>query len=228
LGDLIVDYELSPQLVFKVKSPRSDKPRVRTNEALTASQLGTLLAVVKEMHPGFFAEAYTLAMSGMRPGELYALTWGDADLAEGRLVVSKSVVQGKVGKPKNGRTRVVAMTDGMHDVLEAHRADKPGLPTALVFPNKSGGYRSDTTLHHLLVSCGTAAGIPFRVGPQVLRYTANTLLREAGVADEIVRDRLGHTTREMGHRYFKGHIEAQKAAVEGLRVAVESGVRGSR
>lgn len=223
LGDLIVDHELNTNLVFKVKAPRSDKPRVRTDAALTAEQLGKLLSVVKGKHPGFYAEVFILAMAGCRPGELYALTWGDIDLLEGKLTISKSVVQGNVGKPKNGKTRIVALTDGMRVVLQAHKDQHPGLPAALVFPSEAGTHRSDTTLHHMLFECGQKVGIQFRVGPQVLRYTANTLLREAGVADEIVRDRLGHTTREMGHRYFKGHLEAQKAAVEKLHAAVEGG-----
>lgn len=221
LGDLIVDYELSTNLVFKVKAPRSNKPRVRTEAALTAEQLGTLLAVVQARNPGFYTETYVLAFSGCRPGELYALTWADVDIEGNRLVISKSVVQGKLGKPKNGKPRIVALTDGMRAVLEAHKASKPGLPGALLFPSDSGTYRSDTSLHHMLDACGQKAGIEFRVGPQVLRYTANTLLREAGVADEIVRARLGHSTREMGHLYFKGHIDAQKEAVERIQAAVE-------
>lgn len=228
LGDLVVDHELSTSLIFKVKAPRSDKPRVKAEGALTVEELGKLLKVLREKHNSWYAEVYTMAYSGMRPGELYALTWGDVDLPGGRIVVSKSVVQGKVGKPKNGKCRIIALTDGMKAVLEAHRSCCPGLPGALVFASDSGGFRSDTSLHHLLASCGKEAGIDLKLGAQVLRYTANTLLREAGVADEIVRDRLGHTTREMGHRYYKGHIAAQKAAVETLAAAVEGGVRGSR
>jgi integrase len=223
LNDIIVDHDLSTTLTFKVKPPGSVKGRVRTEAALTVQQLRELLALVRDQHPAWYAEVYTLAFSGMRPGELYALSWTDADLDGGRLNITKSVVQGNVGRPKSGKARIVALTDGMTDVLRAHRASRPESPNGLVFPSETGGYRSDTTMHHLLAECGTAAGIPFRVGPQVLRYTANTLLREAGVADEIVRDRLGHATREMGFRYFKGHIEAQKAAVERLQTAVEGG-----
>lgn len=223
LGDLIVDHELNTNLVFKIKAPRSNKPRVRTEAALTAEQLGKLLSVVQTKHHGFYAEVFTLAMSGCRPGELYAMTWSDVDLPQGKLTISKSVVQGKVGRTKNGKTRIVALTDGMRDVLQAHKDKHPGLPAALVFPSEAGTHRSDTTLHHMLFECGQKAGIPFRVGPQVLRYTANTLLRDAGVPDVIVRARLGHTTVAMGELYYKGGIEAQKAAVERLYVPLEGG-----
>lgn len=81
-------------------------------------------------------------------------------------------------------------------------------------------FRDVTTLKNVLVECGHEAGISFAVGPQILRYTANTLMREAGIADEIVRDRLGHTTREMGHQYFKGHLDAQRDAVKEIEGAL--------
>lgn len=220
LGDMIGDHELSTNLVFKVKAPRSTKPRVRAEAALTIDELATLLAAVKQHNPAFWTEVYILAFSGCRPSELYSLVWSDIDLAAGRIIISKSVVHGHVGKPKNGRSRIVALTDGMRAALEAHKAPDQK-PETLVFPSDKGTFRSDTTLHHVLRDCGQHAGITVNVGPQILRYTANTLLREAGVADEIVRDRLGHTTREMGHRYFKGHVEAQKAAVEKLQAAVD-------
>lgn len=220
LGEMIGDHELSTNLVFKVKAPRSSKPRVRAEAALTIDELAALLAAVKQHHPAFWTEVYILAFSGCRPSELYSLVWSDIELSTGRIIISKSVVHGHVGKPKNGRSRIVALTDGMRAALEAHKAPDQN-PEALVFPSDKGTFRSDTTLHHVLRDCGQHTGITVNVGPQILRYTANTLLREAGVADEIVRDRLGHTTREMGHRYFKGHVEAQKAAVERLQAAVD-------
>ena len=223
LNDLIVDHALSTLLTFRVKPPTSEKGRVRANEALTLLQLRKLLSEVGASHPDWYAEVFILAYSGLRPGELYALVWGDIDLDGGRLTITKSVVKGHVGKPKNGRTRIIALTETMVAVLREHRGPHTPLPNVTVFPSINGKVRDDTTLYHFLTEVAQDIGIGFKVGPQVMRYTANTLLREAGVADEIVRDRLGHATREMGHRYFKGHIDAQKEAVEKLQAAVEGG-----
>lgn len=224
LRDLVADYELSPNLVFNVKPPRSDKPRVRAEGALTSDQLAKLLDMVKKLHKDAYAEVYTIAIAGCRPGELYALTWGDIDLVQGTMTISKSVVRGQTNKPKNGHTRIVALTPSMKAVLEAHKQEHPGLPGALVFPASNGKGRDATTLHHLLVACGRKVGIPFPVGPQILRYTANTLLRDSGAPDVVVRARLGHATAEMGHLYYKGGMDAQRVVVERVEAAVQEHV----
>ena len=137
------------------------------------------------------------------------------------MLICKSVVGGRVRAPKTGRSRVVALTAGTREALTAQRARVDTASDALVFPSITGGHRDSTTLYTFLRRCGREVGLDVRVGPQVLRYTANTLLRESGIADEIVRDRLGHATREMGHHYFRGHLDAQRAAAEGLAAQLE-------
>ena len=224
LNDLIIDHELSALLTFRVKPPTSTKPRVRANEALTLPQLQLLLREVATHFPAWYPEVFTLAYSGMRPSELYALIWSDIDLDNGTLTISKSVVNGIVGKTKNGRPRNVALTSAMADVLRTHRGSVMPEPNSCVFWAKPGTLRHKHTLNKFLLRMARRVGIKFRVGPQVLRYTQNTLLRQAGVADETVRDRLGHMTRDMGYVYFKGHISAQKDAVEKLQEAVENSV----
>lgn len=220
LNDMIADHELSPSLTFRIKPPRSGKPRVKADGALTMTQLRALLQIIRAKRPAWYAEVYLMAMTGMRPGELYALTWEDVDLENGTVTISKSVVKGKVDRPKNGRTRVVALTETMVTVLRDHRTKRPGPQTELLFASMRHTFRDVTTLKNVLVECGHEAGIAIAVGPQILRYTANTLMREAGIADEIVRDRLGHMTREMGHRYFKGHLDAQRTAVAEIEGAL--------
>lgn len=220
LNDLIADHGLEQNLTFRVRPPTSDKARVRTDAALTADELGRVLAVVRTDHPEWFAEVYTLALAGMRPSELYALTWGDVDLADGTLYIGKSYVRGHTGRPKKDRARRIGLTEEMVGVLQAHFAAQPGPPEAPVFRGTTGRRRDTTSLYAMLRAAGEKAGVPFRVGNQVLRYTANTLLREVGVPDEIVRARLGHVTREMGHRYFKGHLDAQREATEKMQSAV--------
>ena len=223
LNDLICDHDLHPNLTFRIRPPAGGADRRRVEVALTAEQLAGLLAAVQTQYSDWYAEVYTLVFSGMRPSALYALTWGDVDFDGGFILIDKSVVGGHLGRPKNNRPRKVALTDGMRAVLLAHREARTGLPGATLFPAVNGRRRDTTTLYALLKAASKQAGLPVTAGPQVLRYTHNTLLREAGVPDEIVRERLGHVSREMGHRYFKGHIEAQRLAVEGLAKVIEGG-----
>ena len=64
------------------------------------------------------------------------------------------------------------------------------------------------------------AGIDVRVGPQVLRYTANTLLREAATG-ELTRSVIGHTTDRMTGHYYRATPEAQREALDGVASALE-------
>ena len=62
-----------------------------------------------------------------------------------------------------------------------------------------------------------AAGIPIRVGPQVLRRTFNTLLRLESVPPEVVRAQMGHTSQAMTDPYFQSDSTAIASAVESLQ-----------
>ena len=64
----------------------------------------------------------TLALkTGLRQGELLALSWDDVDLVAGRLVVSRNLSRGKITTPKNGRTREILLGDDVLASLKRHR-----------------------------------------------------------------------------------------------------------
>jgi integrase len=45
----------------------------------------------------------------MRHGELIGLRWEDVDLVAGRITVRRNVVNGKIGAPKSGKAREIAL-----------------------------------------------------------------------------------------------------------------------
>ena len=61
-----------------------------TSRAWTAAELRNFLEGIRSNR--FFAAFWLAANSGMRRGEILGLRWGDADLDEGRLSVSRSLV----------------------------------------------------------------------------------------------------------------------------------------
>lgn len=48
-----------------------------------------------------------------------ALRWADLDLVAGRLVVNRPVSRGRIGSPKNGRTREIPLGKAALPILEA-------------------------------------------------------------------------------------------------------------
>jgi integrase len=101
-------------------------------------------AVHSDYAPQMAALILTGALTGMRPGEMYALRWSDVDLDRNRVTVSRRVYRGVMDTPKNGRTKVIALPPRARDALFALAAERmafaPGAARsdALVFLSKQG------------------------------------------------------------------------------------------
>ncbi len=193
----------------------------RERKTLTSVQLGLLLDALREVAPDRYVEVYVLAYTGMRPGEMYALTWADIEEAESRILIRRAHRHGVVDETKTGEPREVALTAAMAELLRAHRkqmlADQhPGLQLGLVFPSLTGGYRGPESLYKPLGAAAEKAGIPVRMGSQVLRRTLNTLLLLEGVDRVVLRSQMGHNSEQMTELYAGVPVEAKRAAVERL------------
>ena len=75
----------------------------------------------------------------------------------------------------------------------------------LVFPASAGGFRYSTRLSEVLALAAEEAGVPVKVGPQVLRRTYNTLGRTV-MNTETLRGLMGHTTDEMTQRSHRASL----------------------
>ena len=218
--DVCADREL-PDPIVRLRPPRGRSGRTREMRTLTAEELGRLLGAARERVPERYAEIYVLAFTGMRAGELFALSWDDIDEVRGQIIIRHGVRRGTIDTPKTGAVREVGLTDEMRRLLRAHRAwlierNHPGVASGLVFPSNVGTPRGPESLHEPLVKAGEAAGVEVRVGPQVLRRTFNTLMVEQNVDRIVLRSQMGHCSEEMTERYAGVAVEAKRAAVEAL------------
>ncbi len=187
-----------------VTAPRPSRTEMR---ALTPAEARTLLDAAR----GDRLEAlYVLAVTtGMRRGELLALTWADVDLDEATLRVTATLQRTAAGftraEPKTVRSRrLVLLTPAAvaslrerrtHGIAERLRAggawdDRWGL----VFSTSTGRPMDGSNLigrsFRPLVA---RAGVP-RVRFHDLRHTCATLLLSRGVHAKVVSDLLGHST----------------------------------
>ena len=135
LRDVAADHGIADP-ILRVKGPRIvGRGKRREQRTLTREQLGELVDVVEER---WRAEVYLLAYSGMRPGELYALEWGDINEAEGCIHVRRAHKRGHVEATKTDDPRDLGLTARLRELLAAHRrlsmqveGDAVGLPPAL-------------------------------------------------------------------------------------------------
>lgn len=114
------------------------KPRLvqRTGTALNSDQLSALCA---ELDKRSAVIARVLTGSGLRPGELRALTWGDVR-DDGSIVVSKAASNDVVGPTKTGGVRAVSPTEDARTALkEWFLAQGRPAGRSLVFPSPQSG-----------------------------------------------------------------------------------------
>jgi integrase len=97
--------------------PDSEKPRAGKREAafFTNEELPQLFAEVPE---GVYRTLFLVALkTGMRQGELLALTWGDVNLAASTIHLSRSYRDGRLSTTKTHEARDLALTDDVIELL---------------------------------------------------------------------------------------------------------------
>ena len=118
------------------------------------------------------ALAHLAVRTGMRRGELLALTWDDVDFDDGFLTVRRTFSGDVLSAPKNNRTRYIPLT---RDTLEVLR----GLPRAseFVFGQRPGKPADSDPMVRVLRRTLDRGGVrlPVPFGLHMLRHTFATL-----------------------------------------------------
>jgi integrase len=145
----------------------------------------------------------TALHTGMRRGEILALTWKDVDFAK-RLV--------RVEKSKNGEKRAIPMSQTLYDVLKSVKVrDISGKVFPLAVRSLRAAYKQ---------ALKKACIEDFRFHD--LRHTFATRLVQNGVDLYKVKELLGHKTLTMTTRYAHHYPESLRASVEILDVCYNS------
>ena len=176
---------------------RVDRPRYRARrkELWTPAQLRLFLDGTRDHWLG---PLWTLlAYSGIRLGEALALEWSDVDLAQGRIVVTKTVQRIKgdwvTTEPKTrAGMRVVTLPSEAVTALrrQAERRVASGAG-ALVFMGERGLPLGHGTVDHAMQRACKQLGLP-PMTPHGLRHLHASLLLAQGLPIPSVSQRLGH------------------------------------
>jgi len=184
-----------------VDLPKSD--RIQKFRALTTEQVGAFLAAV-DSSP-WKAVYHLMLNTGMRPGEVFALTWKRVDLARCEIVVSQTVTFGPnrepvISVPKSKKSRRVTFTQELAQVLLQHREATAAIanPDDLVFPSIDGGLIHPNNWSRRDFKDALArAGLSRSVRLYDLRHSMATLALAAGIHPKVVSERLGHATTKL-------------------------------
>ena len=132
-------------------------------------------------------------IAGMRPGEIFALTWGQLTVAYAD--IRQRVYRGSVDTPKTDQSvRKAALSAGLALEIEAWRQFAIDTrPEAWVFPSeRMTPLSKDNCWRRSMLPKLTKAGLEW-ANFQVMRRTHATLMKALGVDGKLVADQLGHS-----------------------------------
>ena len=220
-------------------NPAADvaQPKVRKVKAMHILKKGEP-KVVLEALAGYDQELYTIVhldlSTGMRRGELLALTWPDFDLDRGAVRVERSLEQTKAGlrvkEPKTeAGTRTITIPPATVEVMRAHKVRQleqrmklgQGKPAddALVFPELDGSHMDPDKLSKRWARACKALALS-RIDFHGIRHTHASVLIAAKEDILKISRRLGHSKPSVtldiyGHLY--DHDDASSAvAISGV------------
>lgn len=129
-----------------------------------------------------------LARTGLRIGEALALKWGDIDFNGGFIHVEKTYTKGRMGTPKNGKSRIADMSNQLKDTLLELRKNRVIVPinedAQWVFTNTHGGLIDSDNWRHRVFNKALKKAKVRRIRIHDLRHTYATLRLSKG--DNIV------------------------------------------
>jgi integrase len=154
-------------------------------------------------HPIFFLAAYT----GMRKGEIIALTWNDIDFDKKVIHVNKTLYKLSKGysldTPKShSAVRSIYFDDEIEAILKKQKVKQKEEKLKngriyqdqnLVFAQEDGRFISPPSVNILFTRFIDRSGMP-RIRFHDLRHTHATILLQMGVNPKVVSERLGHSS----------------------------------
>jgi integrase len=233
----------NPCAARAVKLPRSHREEMLflTPQEITALATAVAAPIDKDKRPMKPRPEYATlilvaAYTGLRAGELLALTRADVDLLHSRIFVRRALkdVHGTLsfGPTKTHAHRTVSLPKFLVQELETHLTSPTTRiapePDALVFPNDSGGPLRHNNFYRRHFQPATRRALPqnksgFRFHD--LRHTCASLLIEQGVHAKAIQERLGHSSIQITMDRY-GHLmeSAYQSVADALDVAFAQNV----
>lgn len=175
-----------------LKETKNDKIR-----ALSSIEVKTLLSKTKVVYPDFYPLLFTALFTGMRQGELLALSWDSINWITKKITIDKNYTHGRIGTPKTGKIRKIDLSQELMQVLREWKMACPPNVNNLVFPNSDGNYQdANNMIKRRFKPSLERAGID-TIRFHDLRHTYASLLLANGAPMKYVQHQLGHTSIKM-------------------------------
>ncbi len=175
--------------VPKVKKLKVAPHRI---DFLTEEEISILLNSAS----GIWRDVILVALkTGMRRGELLALSWEDINWEKSQIVVSKSMNNKIITSTKSNRIRYIQMTSDVYASLLRRKKSK-----GFVFADDLENHFSIRRLNDGLDQVCRKAGFR-KITPHILRHTFASQLAMKGAPIQAIQGLLGHSDIQTTMRY---------------------------
>lgn len=221
------------------------RPKAKPAEerrALTQDERRRIEALFTTHEHGLYLA--TMYYTGMRPGEVRGLQWGDIDWTANLIHVQRDIdyaAGAQVGELKTAASeRFVPLAAPLRDLLLPARQ----LPTAFLFPGKDSAPLASVTARRMWLSLMAAAGLAdpipadeptcygpgdirgqyrARITPHALRHNFITMCWESGMDIMLTMRLVGHTdyetTRNIYTHLSRRHLDAAQRQLDAMFAA---------
>ena len=184
-------------------SPWFDRPAAAADErrTLTPAQVEGLIAQMPAHYRPHIAFA---AYTGVRAGELRALTWADVDLEGRKARIDKTYFRAQLQRStKTGHGRTVPLPRHIAEMLAEWKLHCPPSAEKLVFPSPMGRVLDlDTFRRRVFKPALARAGLPPDIRIHDLRHTSASLYLQCGATVREVMEIHGWRQMQTAMRYL--------------------------
>jgi integrase/recombinase XerD len=188
--------------------PAAANTTIKRAAVLTADQIAAMLAAATSARDR--ALVHLLTAGAMRIGEATLLTWGDVDLATGRIAIPGGIT-------KTGAGRSLTLPTPSSQALTLWRQECPSSQAGWIFPGAPARHPISTRQGQRIVArLATACGLQ-GVSSHSFRRSALTAAHQAGLPLRAVAQISGHRSLAALELYLDaGAHEAQAEAARAL------------
>lgn len=213
-----------------IKAPKDHKANSDKITYFTIDEQKKFLSSIKDNRL-YCLYAFDFA-TGLRMGELLALTWNDIDIDRGVANINKSLREDlnpltnkyefMILTPKNGKSRNVSLPTKLLDIIKQHKAIQDDEKEKarqlyedknLIFATEFGNYIGPGNLRKSYARLLKSANVEFKKFHSI-RHTYATRLFEKDIDIKIISELMGHSNVNITWNTYIHVIESVKGRID--------------
>lgn len=197
ISDRLIPF--NPMENESISKPKSDKPN-KSIEALTLEEHKKLLEAIEKQEHKYKYIILLQLYTGMRIGEVLALSIKDIDYKNNTITISKTLtrdendktIMGDTTKTENSK-RTILINDKVKSILkQAQKRQMTNINGLLFYDNEKNTYITPSEINSYLKRLNKKENITSNLHTHMLRHTYATRCIESGMQAKALQKILGH------------------------------------